>query len=154
MNHKAIANRPAKVICLGEILFDCLADELGKSVSEVTSWTSYPGGAPANVASALTKLGTSSAFIGCVGQDDPGNAGITSRRMRISSLAGIISVIGGILMLRPARGRARPLSGREGLGPSARASSSGSRPCGPRPGRRRDRRSRAAGCSSGRASRP
>lgn len=72
MNNKAIAHRPAKVICLGEILFDCLADELGKSVSEVTSWTSYPGGAPANVATALAKLGTSSAFVGCVGQDDLG----------------------------------------------------------------------------------
>jgi len=72
LNTKAIAHRPAKVICLGEMLFDCLADELGKSVSEVTSWTSYPGGAPANVACALTKLGTPSAFIGCVGQDDLG----------------------------------------------------------------------------------
>ncbi|MEL6579860.1 MAG: carbohydrate kinase [Cyanobacteria bacterium J06621_12] len=72
MNTKAIARRPAKVICLGEILFDCLADELGKSVSEVTSWTSYPGGAPANVACALAKLGTPSAFIGSVGQDDLG----------------------------------------------------------------------------------
>jgi len=72
LNNKAIAHRPAKVICLGEILFDYLADDLGKSVSEVTSWTPYPGGAPANVACALAKLGTSSAFIGCVGRDDPG----------------------------------------------------------------------------------
>ncbi|MGF1587972.1 MAG: carbohydrate kinase [Pleurocapsa sp.] len=72
MNNKAIARRPAKVICLGEILFDCLADELGKSISEVTSWTAYPGGAPANVACALAKLGTPSAFIGCVGKDEPG----------------------------------------------------------------------------------
>ena len=72
MNNKAIAHRPAKVICLGEILFDYLADDLGKSVSEVSSWTDYPGGAPANVASALVKLGTPSAFIGCVGQDNPG----------------------------------------------------------------------------------
>ena len=72
MNNKEIARRPAKVICLGEILFDCLADELGKSVSEVRSWTSYPGGAPANVACALTKLGTPSAFIGCVGKDPEG----------------------------------------------------------------------------------
>lgn len=72
MNTKAIASRPTKVICLGEILFDCLADQLGKSVSEVTSWTSYPGGAPANVACALTKLGTPSAFIGCVGKDREG----------------------------------------------------------------------------------
>lgn len=72
MNNNAIARRSAKVICLGEVLFDCLADELGKSVSEVTSWTSYPGGAPANVACGLAKLGTSAAFIGCVGQDDLG----------------------------------------------------------------------------------
>ena len=72
MNNKAIARRPAKVICLGEILFDCLADELGKSVSEVKSWTSYPGGAPANVACALVKLGTPSAFVGRVGKDPEG----------------------------------------------------------------------------------
>lgn len=72
MNQSAIASHHAKVICLGEILFDCLADELGKSVSEVTSWTPHPGGAPANVACALTKLGTPSAFIGCVGKDEPG----------------------------------------------------------------------------------
>ncbi len=72
MNNKAIARRPTRVICLGEILFDCLADELGKSMSEVTSWTPYPGGAPANVACALTKLGTPSAFVGCVGKDAQG----------------------------------------------------------------------------------
>lgn len=72
MNTKAIAHDPGKVICLGEILIDCLADDLGKSVSEVTSWTPYPGGAPANVACALAKLGTPSAFIGCVGKDTQG----------------------------------------------------------------------------------
>lgn len=74
MNTKAIAHKPAQVICLGEILFDCLADDLGKSVSEVNSWTPYPGGAPANVACALVKLGTSSAFVGCVGKDERGHA--------------------------------------------------------------------------------
>ena len=63
-----------RVICLGEILFDCIADQLGRSLETVDSWTSYPGGAPANVACALTKLGTSSAFVGCVGQDDPGRS--------------------------------------------------------------------------------
>lgn len=72
MSTNAIATRPVRVICLGEILFDCLADELGKSVSEVSSWTPYPGGAPANVASALVKLGTPAAFIGCVGKDAQG----------------------------------------------------------------------------------
>ncbi|MBX9258370.1 carbohydrate kinase [Desmonostoc muscorum CCALA 125] len=63
-----------RVLCLGEILFDCLADELGLKLEEVKSWTPYPGGAPANVACALVKLGTPSGFIGAVGEDEPGNA--------------------------------------------------------------------------------
>lgn len=62
-----------RVICLGEILFDCLADQLGRSLETVKSWTSYPGGAPANVACALVKLGTPAAFIGCVGKDEAGD---------------------------------------------------------------------------------
>ncbi len=61
-----------RVLCLGEILFDCLANQLGRSLEQVESWTPYPGGAPANVACALVKLGTSAGFVGCVGQDEPG----------------------------------------------------------------------------------
>ncbi|HEY9649628.1 MAG TPA: carbohydrate kinase [Coleofasciculaceae cyanobacterium] len=61
-----------RVLCLGEILFDCLADQLGRSLEQVESWTPYPGGAPANVACALVKLGTPSGFVGCVGSDEPG----------------------------------------------------------------------------------
>jgi len=63
-----------RVLCLGEILFDCLADQLGRSLKEVESWTPYPGGAPANVACALVKLGTSSGFVGCVGEDEAGDS--------------------------------------------------------------------------------
>lgn len=63
-----------RVICLGEILFDLLADQLGRSLENVESWTAYPGGAPANVACALVKLGTPTSFIGCVGQDEAGES--------------------------------------------------------------------------------
>jgi fructokinase len=62
-----------RVLCLGEILFDCLADQLGRKLEEVETWTPYPGGAPANVACALVKLGTAAGFVGCVGEDEPGN---------------------------------------------------------------------------------
>ena len=62
-----------KVLCLGEILFDLIADEVGKPIEQVTGWTAYPGGAPANVATALAKLGTAAGFIGCIGSDDPGD---------------------------------------------------------------------------------
>lgn len=61
-----------RVLCFGEILFDLLADQLGRALEQVESWTPYPGGAPANVACALVKLGTPSGFIGCVGEDEPG----------------------------------------------------------------------------------
>ena len=64
---------PSRVICLGEILLDSLADEVTPYWEKVQSWTAFPGGAPANVAAALVKLGTSAAFIGCVGQDAEGN---------------------------------------------------------------------------------
>ncbi|MEG4067667.1 carbohydrate kinase [Microcoleus sp. Pol11C2] len=63
-----------RVLCLGEVLFDCLADKPGVSLEEVESWTAYPGGAPANVACALVKLGAAAGFIGAVGGDDLGNS--------------------------------------------------------------------------------
>ncbi|RUT07721.1 fructokinase [Dulcicalothrix desertica PCC 7102] len=62
-----------RVLCLGEVLFDLLADQLGRDLSSVESWTPYPGGAPANVACALVKLGIPAGFVGCVGEDQPGN---------------------------------------------------------------------------------
>lgn len=65
------------VLCLGEILFDLIADQLGRELAEVESWTAYPGGAPANVACALVKLGTAAGFIGCVGQDETGDELVT-----------------------------------------------------------------------------
>ena len=63
-----------RVLCLGEILFDYLADRLGQPYEMVESWTPYPGGAPANVACALVKLGTPAGFIGCVGRDESGES--------------------------------------------------------------------------------
>ena len=60
------------VICLGEVLFDLLANEIGVSSEDVKSWTPLPGGAPANVACALVKMGDRSRFIGCVGDDEAG----------------------------------------------------------------------------------
>jgi fructokinase len=60
------------VICLGEVLFDLLAEEIGATTDQVKSWQPFPGGAPANVACALVKMGDRSRFIGCVGDDEAG----------------------------------------------------------------------------------
>jgi len=63
-----------QVLCLGEVLYDCLAADRGKPLEQLSNWISYPGGAPANVATALVKLGTSAGFIGCIGQDEAGQS--------------------------------------------------------------------------------
>lgn len=61
------------VICLGECLIDRLF-ELGQHHQNSTEkGTDYPGGAPANVATAIAKLGTSTRMISCLGQDGVGD---------------------------------------------------------------------------------
>lgn len=61
-----------EVICLGECLIDRLFGQPDQVNNALVNWQSYPGGAPANVATALAKLGTSVSFVGCLGVDDPG----------------------------------------------------------------------------------
>ncbi|MBO0321156.1 carbohydrate kinase [Muricauda sp. CAU 1633] len=59
-----------KVFCVGELLIDFVAEKQGSDLSKATEFTKKAGGAPANVACAISKLGGKSIFIGCVG-DDP-----------------------------------------------------------------------------------
>lgn len=56
-------------ITLGEALIDFIPMESGVSLMEVSAFKKAPGGAPANVAAGLSKLGNPSAFIGKVGND-------------------------------------------------------------------------------------
>ncbi|MGJ9384187.1 carbohydrate kinase family protein [Salipaludibacillus sp. CF4.18] len=58
-----------KVYTIGEALIDFIPHEVGVSMSEVDSFKKAPGGAPANVAATIAKLGGKSAFIGQVGED-------------------------------------------------------------------------------------
>jgi fructokinase len=57
------------VICLGEFLLDAVVDAQSSGPA-----LEYPGGAPANVACALTKLGTQAAFVGAIGEDSAGES--------------------------------------------------------------------------------
>ncbi len=56
-------------LCLGEALIDRVAKQTTDTVGAVTDWEDHIGGAPANVAAALVKLGSPATFIGAVGQD-------------------------------------------------------------------------------------
>ena len=63
----------AKVYCIGELLIDFVAENQGNDLSKADNFTKKAGGAPANVACAISKLGGNSSFIGCVGNDPFGN---------------------------------------------------------------------------------
>lgn len=58
-----------KVICLGELLIDFVSLDRDVSLIESTGFKKAPGGAPANVAAGVAKLGVSAGFIGKVGED-------------------------------------------------------------------------------------
>lgn len=58
-----------KVYCIGELLIDFVAEKQGNDLSKAVEFTKKAGGAPANVACAISNLGGNSAFIGCVGKD-------------------------------------------------------------------------------------
>ncbi|GFQ00331.1 probable fructokinase-6 chloroplastic [Phtheirospermum japonicum] len=71
-------NRPIEtdesslVVCFGEMLIDFVPTTSGLSLSEAPAFKKAPGGAPANVAVGIARLGGTSAFIGKVGEDEFG----------------------------------------------------------------------------------
>lgn len=62
-----------KVICPGEALIDFVSSDLSKSVKGTSTFIKKAGGAPANVAAAIAKLGVEAYFCGTVGNDAFGN---------------------------------------------------------------------------------
>lgn len=62
-----------QVFCIGELLIDFVAEKQGNNLSKADVFIKKPGGAPANVACAIAKLGGNGKFIGCVGNDPFGD---------------------------------------------------------------------------------
>ncbi|GKC21163.1 probable fructokinase-5 [Tanacetum coccineum] len=62
----------SSIVCFGEMLIDFVPNESGVSLAEAQGFIKAPGGAPANVACAVSKLGGSAAFVGKVGKDEFG----------------------------------------------------------------------------------
>jgi fructokinase len=83
------------VITLGELLIDFVSTESGVSLIEAPAFEKAAGGAPANVAVGLARLGVRSGFIGKVGEDDFGhflaqtleNNGVDTSALRFSNEA-------------------------------------------------------------------
>ncbi|GMY23871.1 probable fructokinase-6, chloroplastic isoform X1 [Fagus crenata] len=60
------------VVCFGEMLIDFVPTVNGLPLAEAPAFKKAPGGAPANVAVGIARLGGLSAFIGKVGEDEFG----------------------------------------------------------------------------------
>ncbi|MGG1516652.1 PfkB family carbohydrate kinase [Paenibacillus oryzisoli] len=57
------------VVSLGELLIDFVPDVNGQALADVASFGKAAGGAPANVAAAVARLGGDARFIGKIGRD-------------------------------------------------------------------------------------
>ena len=65
--------RDGPVLAIGETLIDLIASDGADRLDEVNAFSVRAGGAPANAAVALARLGTASAFCGVVGADPFGD---------------------------------------------------------------------------------
>ncbi|CAI5532551.1 unnamed protein product [Closterium sp. Naga37s-1] len=61
------------VVCFGEMLIDFVPTVNGVSLAEAPAFMKAPGGAPANVAVGIARLGGRAAFMGKVGEDEFGH---------------------------------------------------------------------------------
>ncbi|XP_010457716.1 PREDICTED: probable fructokinase-2 isoform X1 [Camelina sativa] len=61
------------IVSFGEMLIDFVPTESGVSLSESQGFLKSPGGAPANVAIAVSRLGGRAAFVGKLGDDEFGH---------------------------------------------------------------------------------
>lgn len=83
------------VTCLGELLIDFTSLEPGASIIDTPGFEKHAGGATANVAVGVSRLGGSAAFLGMVGNDEFGRylaqtleeRGVETRGLRYSDVA-------------------------------------------------------------------
>ncbi|MCB1968854.1 MAG: fructokinase [Geminicoccaceae bacterium] len=85
----------ADILCFGDLLIDFVPLESGLPLADVPAFKKAPGGAAANVAVGLSRLGVKSAFMGKVGDDPFGHflkrtlddEGIDTSPMRLDNRA-------------------------------------------------------------------
>jgi fructokinase len=77
------------ISCIGELLVDFVSTASGVTLADAPGFRKLAGGAPANVAVGLAKLGVRSAFIGKVGNDAFGRFLISQLRRHRVNVTGI-----------------------------------------------------------------
>ncbi|GMP78370.1 hypothetical protein CsSME_00034311 [Camellia sinensis var. sinensis] len=71
--NNGVASSGSLIVCFGEMLIDFVPTVSGVSLAEAPGFLKAPGGAPANVAIAITRLGGKSSFVGKLGDDEFGH---------------------------------------------------------------------------------
>ncbi|GAB4859191.1 carbohydrate kinase PfkB [Ancistrocladus abbreviatus] len=81
VSNVTVADKEGLIVCFGEMLIDFVPTVSGVSLAEATEFLKAPGGAPANVAIAVSRLGGKAAFIGKLSNDEFGHmlAGILTQ---------------------------------------------------------------------------
>ena len=77
------------IVSFGEMLIDFVPTVSGVSLAEAPGFLKAPGGAPANVAIAVTRLGGNAAFIGKLGDDEFGHMLVGILKKNGVSTAGV-----------------------------------------------------------------
>ena len=83
-----------KALSIGELVIDFVSTTTDRSLAECSGFTKAPGGAPANVAVGLSRLGLESGFIGKVGDDPFGDFLRTTLEEYRVDTSGLISGTG------------------------------------------------------------
>ena len=138
----------ADVVCVGDLLIDFVPTVTGTGLADAPAFVKAPGGAAANVAVGLARLGDTSAFLGKVGDDPFGHfladtlagAGVDIGPLRFSSRARTALAFVSLradgereflfyrhpsadMLFTPGRGRHRAPSRRPGASTSIRSAS-------------------------------
>lgn len=71
-----------QIVCFGEMLYDLMSNTADADTNDLSAWTAYAGGAPTNVACALSALGMRVGLISTVGADDAGSTLINLMKER------------------------------------------------------------------------
>ena len=82
-------NKRQQVLSIGEILVDFVSTESGKTLKDAPAFVKCAGGAPANVAVGIARLGTPSSFAGKVGSDPFGRFLVSEMRSAGVDTSGI-----------------------------------------------------------------
>src|SRR5262249_60700725 len=98
------------VLCFGEVIIDFLPEDAGRRLRDVERFVRHLGGAPANVAVGLARLGAAAGLMTLVGDDEFGaflRAGLEREGVDVAAVGVHATAPPGIAFVSPGPRRER-----------------------------------------------